>query len=672
MRFISLFVRDEGGYTTVAVATALLASISLVFGLAVTQWTLSRSADVQEVADASALAAANVVGSYCTIAQVIDACVLSMGLAGMATLGAGLVASAVPGAQTVAERAVQMGERLLSSRRRFARSASSGLSRLEKAIPLLCAGNAASCARANGEQGMSYAGCAVPFPLESRSDFSSMRESVDADGIDDAADRLQEATQRADEAKKRANDHLERAWRADCVDDPSCLSSRASSLAGMGGMENPVVDLPTLWDFGMPIERSRTYYGARYIQEAPDESDIESITDSIAREAYYGYALDEVDGAYYHEEADGHVSLYLPHLAKNSNEVRETRLYTDASWPCTYEDDVPVLHSTLACPGALGEYGGTASVADVESGAVGHCDVCKMDVGDLGRVASISTIATNGYEHYWQIIVEESEQYEQARNEQADAERDMREAAEEGKSIFDRALEQLSVPRPRICPPGAWGCVSVVKRGAGTPAPSELVDSFLTESELPAGAAISAAALAPDDASNGNDVLSRFFDGVTSDAGFSVGGLLGGVTGLWGKMLVSYGSSFDAADNAAEAMLERVDGVFGGTVGSWLKQRIGETFSVLGLQPADMRAKKPVLVGTDKVLGKAGFAHVGKVRALIQAMPSGGTPREMARSLGSYVASDVGGGRLVIAELPIPGTELSIPLTVDVFSMVAT
>ena len=90
---VGAFVDDEGGYTTVAVAVALLVSLSLVFGSAAAQWVGARSAEVQQVADAVALSGENAVAAYSTVAQVLDACVLSMGLAGFVTCGAGLAVS---------------------------------------------------------------------------------------------------------------------------------------------------------------------------------------------------------------------------------------------------------------------------------------------------------------------------------------------------------------------------------------------------------------------------------------------------------------------------------------------------------------------------------------------------------------------------------------------------
>ena len=92
---IGLFC-DERGSTTVASAVAILVSLALVFSLANVQWASSHAADVQVVADAGALAGANVVAAYVTIAQILDALVLSMGLIGLITMAVGLVLSAIP------------------------------------------------------------------------------------------------------------------------------------------------------------------------------------------------------------------------------------------------------------------------------------------------------------------------------------------------------------------------------------------------------------------------------------------------------------------------------------------------------------------------------------------------------------------------------------------------
>ncbi|MBR3316724.1 MAG: hypothetical protein IKG21_02730 [Atopobiaceae bacterium] len=654
---------DEDGYTSVATAVALLVSISLVFSVAAVEWTIARSADVQPVADACAMAGENTVAKYCTIAQVVDASVLSMGLTGMAVLGAGLVAAAIPGAQAVSIKTISMGRDILRARQRFAKSAASGLHKLEGALPFLIVANSASCVSSNSSNSVSLVGAAVPFPQESRSRFSSIETELDGDEVADRAERLRDATRRMEEAKARADEARRIAWQADCVDSPSCLCSRAASLAGLGVEEVPRVDTPEAWGFSFPINRSRAYYERRFMNEAPQGSDIESITDSRAREAFYEYALGEVYSAYCMHEADGHVSLYVPHLARNSNEMRDTWLYWDARWPCTEEEEVGrTLHSTWSCPGARGEDAGTDSVAAVEEGAVRECPECRMSVHDLGAVASISTSATNGYEHYWQIIVDVAPMYQSARNEQADAELEMQRIAEEGDRAFEEALSRLGAPRPRLCPPGAWGCVAVVRRSAGTAVPSELTDAFLSASELPAGVAVAAAALAPDNATKGNDVLSHFFDGVGGSSG---GSALGGVAGLWGRLLVAYGNRFEGLRGEVDGYVGSMDGLFGGTVGSWLRGRIVWVLGSLGLEPADMRMRKPALVGTDQVLRKAGIEPTGKLRSMVQSLPSQGSALEVAHALGCWVWDERGGVGDVLAELPIPGTSVSVPLTLD-------
>ena len=126
---IGAFVDDEGGYTSVAVALALLVSLSLVCSLVSVAWVQNRSADVQSVADSAALAGANVVAAYSTVATTLDACVLTLGLAGMVTLGAGLVVSAVPGLSAVGAETISAGVKMLDARREFAMSAASRRSR---------------------------------------------------------------------------------------------------------------------------------------------------------------------------------------------------------------------------------------------------------------------------------------------------------------------------------------------------------------------------------------------------------------------------------------------------------------------------------------------------------------------------------------------------------------
>lgn len=134
---LSLFIDEESGYTSVAVAVSLLVSFSLVFSLAAAGWALSRSADIQAVADAAALSASQATGAYSACVQVLDAAAQTLGTAGMLMVAAGMVASAVPGGQVAGAASADAGMKLLETRGHLVETASAGLSRLEEILPLL-------------------------------------------------------------------------------------------------------------------------------------------------------------------------------------------------------------------------------------------------------------------------------------------------------------------------------------------------------------------------------------------------------------------------------------------------------------------------------------------------------------------------------------------------------
>ena len=220
---ISAFVAEEGGYTSLAVATALLVSLCLVFGAATAGWLLGRSSEVQRVADASALAGSNAVASYVTIAQVLDACVLSLGITGVVVAGAGLVLSAVPGLSLVGAQVGEAGAKILQARQRFAERSAEGLGKLEATLPLIVAANSASCVAANSEDGISYVGCALPLPLASGTEFAVGGAEVDPELLEETTDRMGEASDAARDARDAADEALEAGWTADCGDSPYCL-----------------------------------------------------------------------------------------------------------------------------------------------------------------------------------------------------------------------------------------------------------------------------------------------------------------------------------------------------------------------------------------------------------------------------------------------------------------
>lgn len=663
---ISTFVRDDGGYTTVAIAVALLVSLTLVFATAAASWSAARAADVQEVADATAMAGSNAVAGFSTIAQVSDACVVSLGLAGMATLGVGLVLSAIPGAQEAAVKVVDSGKKVLDMRRDFAHSAAEGLRNLERALPAIVMANAASCAAANSSQTISYAGTAIPFPLTSQTDYSFLDDGLSSEELEENAEELQEASERKREAMERANEAKERAWRADCVDDPLCMRSRAASLAGLGGMLNPNYASVAEWQFSYAQIRSINYYGARLGGEGPADGSAAEMTRSAARWRFYEYAQDVIASATCDESGEVPV-IDLPELPHNTDEMRQTSLYTDVVWPCTDEEQGRTLHSSLACPGAEGPDSGSASLADLDAGWVQVCPVCDMDCAAQGSVASASTNINNGYEHYWRIVVEASRDYVKAKEDEAAAERDLERLGEESKDLFQQAMDLLSVDRPKVKPAGAWGCVAVVHRGGGVVQPSELVSAFSPGVELPAGLAVSGATLAPESDTDGSTVLSQLFSGLRARTDFGPIGAVDGLCGLWGELLVSYGSAYEDASARMTGFLDTAGSLFGERAAAQLKKRIASVIEATGFEPADMRARKPVLVHSQEVLDKAGDGReaVGVAREVLQQLPEDGVGA--ARTLAREAAEGLGGGgSFTIATLTIPGTSVQIPFTIDV------
>lgn len=78
-----------------------------------------------------------------------------------------------------------------------------------------------------------------------------------------------------------------------------------------------------------------------------------------------------------------------------------------------------------------------------------------------------------------------------------------------------------------------------------------------------------------------------------------------------------------------------------------------------------MRARKPVLTNTRNVLEKAGLDRAATVRHLVESLPDSGSVMDYARALGIW-ATDEFGPTVTIAELEIPGTGVTIPLTIDV------
>ena len=673
---IDLFIED-GAYTTLSSAGVILVVLTLLFSSTAAIWSMSRAGDTQVAADSGALAGANVVSSYHTAATVVDASILSLGLAGFAAIGTGLVAILIPGAELAAGDMVDTGIEIIKTRNKFAKSASKGLQKIETALPYLVAARATQAVSAQDTDGATYTGTALAVPRTSESDFVALEGSeISTDVIKDTSKDLERAADELQKASEETAKAKERAWLADCggsdpasVGSRSCMWERAKSLAKLSDIENPHKASSITWEPQVALDRAKAYYHQRLADEKPQGSSVEMKAESAARKAFYTYASAEVNRAYITEDGDRATS-YIPLLPRNTDEVRATELYTDAAWPTSTNDGKTYLHYGTSCPNyKKGTPGGLASVAAYDG--QDKCNRCHFGVSSLGAVAAPSTSIENGFEYHFDRFKDALEDYVECRNKELELMRQTEDEADRAGNAFDEAIKALSGERPRIAPPGRNGVVAFAVSGAIS-SPDELSSSFNAAVRLGERGAISAAVLAPDDATAQNNVLSRFFSTLEERSG-CVAGVLDGVMDVWGRLLVGYG---DIQGSADELMGEMIDGLGGGSgalgsIASWLGDTVSASVAALGLEPCDLRLRKPVLTDTANVIKSPGSDITGlsKVQDKLRSIPLGVTdPKALCEALEYQVERTISGTVFTLAEIPLPGGG-SIPLTVDVATL---
>lgn len=674
---IDLFIED-GAYTTLSSAVVILVVLTLLFSSTAAIWSMSRAGDTQVAADSGALAGANVVSSYHTAATVVDASILSLGLAGFATIGTGLVAILIPGAEPVAGNMVDTGIEIIKTRNKFAKSASEGLQIIETALPYLIAARATQAVSAQDTDSVAYTGTALAVPRTSESDFAALKGSeISTDTIKDTSDDLERAAEELRKASEDTAKAKERAWLADCggsdkgsVSSCSCMWERVKSLTDLSGAQNPHYASSVTWEPQVALDRAKAYYRQRLANEKPLGEGPEKQADSAARKVFFAYAGEEVERAYITEK-DGKVSARIPFLPRNPDEARTTELYTDARWPTSEVDKVTYLHYGTDCPNyKKGKPGGLASVADFD----GHetCSECHFGVSSLGYVAIATTSVERGFEYHFDKFKEALEDYIECRNKELELERQTEDEADRAGNAFDQAIKALSGERPRIAPPGRNGVVAFAVSGDIT-SPDQLNSSFNAAVRLGDRGAISAAVLAPDEATAQNNVLSRFFSTLKERSG-SVAGVLDGVMDVWGRLLVGYGDIQGSADELMDEMIKGLGGGSGalGSIASWLGDTVSASVAALGLEPCDLRLRKPVLTDSANIIKSPGsdIAGLSQAQDKLRSIPLGVTdPKALCEALEYQVERTICGTVFTLAEIPLPGGG-SIPLTVDVATLV--
>lgn len=600
---------DEEGFSTVGVALSLLLTLSLIFTAAQVYELDSASADVQEVADAAALASQNVVGEFYLLASVCDAVILSLSLGSVACLGIGVAASCVPPAAPISRTLIKASSDMAQARDRFGSLASEGLSRIQGLLPFLAMAKAAQVSRANGGgDHAQYASVAVLSPFDAdlleTPDFSKSDAAQDA--AEEGQDKLESEAAKAEEAAKEANEWKQKAYEADSGSRTKyCMYQRALTLADMKGSSNPYFSSVETWSFSAALKRSRAYYAKRLRTESPDGSSVLEKARSSLRKRVFSYAVKEMKKGYV-RESEASFSAYFPLLPKNTSEMRKTELYTQAVYPIALDKEgMRCMHAWSGCPGMDGcQRIGVGSISQMESSTYVTCARCEFKAASMGKVLSASTNVDNGFEHYYRIVAEAAKEYQDARERLAPAKDAVEELAGNLFDMVEDALGQAAESRIRVSPPGRMGVVVITvdlsRHSASSVFPSTFVS---TSGSLGPRVALSSACLLREESDEGETVISSFLDGVASKG--DEGAVLGGARlalSLWSNLLRGYAQGQQAVVAGIKDSLDSIPFASESGLGDWASGRLLDVIERFGLEPPELRAAKAVLVNSGDVL----------------------------------------------------------------------
>ncbi len=596
-------LRDEDGFTTAGAVIALLLTLSLVFTAAQVYRLNAASSEAQNVADASALAALNDVAEFMIVVRTCDAVVLSLSLTSLAATGLGVAALCTPATAAASETLLKAGRDVAKARDEFAEKAAAGLDRLQRALPFLAAVDAASVASANNRGTSNYLALAVLAPAEGEDIVvgAADRTSELQDAVDRDAEAVKRAAEEAEEAAGRAEQAKRRAFERDCGANPSyCMYERASTLASLAGFDNPLYSSIDAWTFSVALERAKAYYPARLAQEAPAGASTEERARSALRKRFYAFAVEEVDRGYV-READGSFEALFPRLPKDTEQMRGTRLYTEAVYPVTVDRDGRiVMHAWEGCPAGAGA-SSLGSIAQMEAGSYPPCSACGFSASSMGKVAAASTSIENGFEYHYDAVADAADEYAEAR---ADLDPLTAEVKRQAGGLLDRVKEALGAAasmRIDARPPGSLGAIALVVN-VGRDAPSSGFESSFVRASgmLGTRAAVSAATLVAEPANEGANVVTSLLDGFADRGGTAVG-VLGTVLDCWSGLLAAYANGQEALDGAVERALESLPLVGASGLGRWAAGALREAVAGAGLEPAELDALKPVLVNSAHV-----------------------------------------------------------------------
>lgn len=677
-RFASLFWHDEG-FSTVGMALALLITLSLIFTCARVYEIQTASAQVQDVADAAALAAENVIAEFYIVVTVCDALTFTLSLALVVALGIGTVCACIPATASLSKALFEAADQIRSARDSFYQSAQDSLTTLQNALPFIATVKAQQVMNANSRDGSAYQGIVVLAPWSSDSASEVSFEATDSawESVNETHDELSECAEEAEQAAQKADEWKEYAYRHDSGSQTQyCMYERAHKLAGLSGSANPYFSSVDTWDFAVALQRAQDYYQARYQNESAQTSSIDEQVNSILRKRFYRYAQGQVAQGYV-RETDTSFEAFFPLLPKNTSEMRSTELYTEAVYPITQDPQGQLtMHAWSGCPAASSGTGaGVGSIRDMDtSAAYVTCPTCKFKPSSMGKVAAASSSIENGFEYHYNEVARAAQEYEKARERLDPLAQRVKELADASFDAISDAFREIASQRIQVSPPGALGAIAlVIDTGRSS---SHFSSAFLSENEsLGVRAAVSSATLVSESSDEGENILTSFLDGVTPETDVALGATQF-VLAMWSGLLHVYAQGQEMLSSSIEELLNAIPLASHSGLGTWASDAFEECVADAGFEAPDLRARKAVLVNSAHVLSADDSTFSARLlSAKRQALTAGNSGMGFEGALASLESTAQGvikdmSSEFTVATLVIFDGAVEIPLVITLPTVV--
>lgn len=674
MGFIGMdkLVKDKQGITVMGVAISLFLSVALIFSGAQLYRIQSASAEIQEVSDVSALAAENEVAGFLVIANTSDAVCLTLTLLASTLYGLGLVAACIPPTAALSARLIDWGSKLVDQRKRFYQLACKGLNKAQQLLPFLATVNALRTAAANNDGALPsrYFAGALLVPLEYKTlgadNADGLEEACNA--ITNSADDIRSKSEEAEAAAKAADEAKQRGFEQDCGLDPNyCMRERAASLAQLEEAENPSFTSSDAWSFSVALQRAQSYYKKRQEIWRIEGRSTEAKADSVLRKRFYDFAVTELQDAYVEDGPQG-FKAYLPHFFRNTNELRQTDLYTEQIYPVTQTDSNSTMHAWPGCKRSQNAVrSGSIKELDTNARQFQTCDLCKFVPSSLGSVAAASTSIENGFENHYERMRQACLDYEAARKEA-----DPLTGAVKGKvqALLDALKEVLkNAGKYRIHaePPGRAGSISLVVNTASNRADTGFESSFVQgEGHIGMRAAVAAASLVEDQSEPAGALVSETLAGLSQQFGIGgVGAAASVVTNTWMSLLKAYEDGQHALVEGIRKGLNGFSHATSSGLGNWAADALLKAISAVGLEPAKTACMKPAIVNTNHVASKDSSSVPSKFLKIKQLVLSGSSSSTsgidaLAAGIVGAIDKKTNGKLLTIAEIQLPFAESGV------------